>query len=131
MQGEILYLSPTYPGSIHDRTICRQEELTIEKELNMLTDLGFQGYTSAQARIIMPHKKKRLSPLSEKQKQENQWISKIRVRIEHVLASVKSARIVSDVFRNRLYGRDDTVMLLACALHNLKQRAKTINLYSV
>lgn len=132
MQQEILYLSPTYPGSVHDKTICREEELAFEKEVSVFTDLGFQAYTSATARIIMPHKKKKSQPLSQKQKDNNLWISKIRVRIEHVLASVKSYRIVSDVFRCRLYGKEDRVMLIACALHNLKVKSKfLINHYSI
>ena len=124
MQREILYLSPTYPGSIHDKTICTQEDLVFEKEMSALTDLGFQGYPSATARIIMPHKKKKHQILSQQQKDSNTWISRVRVRIEHVLASVKSYRIVSDVFRYRLYGKDDYVMLIACALHNLKLKSK-------
>ena len=124
MQKEILYLSPTYPGSIHDKTICIEEELVFEKEVSVFTDLGFQAFSSATARIIMPHKKKKLQPLSLHQKETNKWISRVRVRIEHVLASVKSYKIVSDVFRCRLYGKEDNVMLIACALHNLKLKSK-------
>ena len=124
MQGDILYLSPTYPGSVHDITICKQEELTIDKEVTMLTDLGFLGFTSAVARVIMPKKKTKKNPLSQNDLDKNRWISKVRVRIEHVLASVKSYRMVSDVFRCRRYGKDDTAMLISCALHNLKLKSK-------
>ena len=38
MQGQILYLSQTYPESVHDHTICKEEELVFEKELTVLTD---------------------------------------------------------------------------------------------
>ncbi len=124
MQGQILYLSNTYPGSVHDRTICKEEELVFEKELTVLTDLGFLGYTSPTARIIMPKKKSKYRPISEQEEIANKWISKIRVRIEHVLASVKSYRVVSDVYRSRLYGKEDNAMVIACAIHNLKLKSK-------
>lgn len=124
MLGKVLYLSDTYPGSVHDRTICKEEELIFEKELMVLTDLGFLGYTSPTARIIMPKKKSKYHPISPEEEIANKWISKVRVRIEHVLASIKSYRIVSDVFRCRLYGKEDNAMVIACAIHNLKLKSK-------
>jgi hypothetical protein len=124
MNGEILYLSPTYAGSVHDKKICDREELTFFKKLQVITDLGFLGLSSETAHIIMPYKEKKNQKLSDEQEQHNRWVSKIRVRIEHTIASIKIFRKVKETFRGRLYMREDTVMLVACALHNLKLNHK-------
>lgn len=125
MTGEILYLSPTYQGKVHDRKICEEENLTFFKKLNVFMDLGFLGVTSDSAQIIIPYREKRnQTPLSTEEQKHNKWLSKIRARIEHVIASVKIFRKVKEIFRGRLFKREDTVMLIACALHNLKLKNK-------
>jgi len=42
------------------------------------------------------------------------------VRIEHAIAGVKICRITKDQFRNTAAGLSDTVMEIACGLHNLR-----------
>ena len=70
-------------------------------------------------------KKKQVRPISEQEEIANKWISKIRVRIEHVLVSVKSYRVVSDLFRSRLFRKEDIAMVIACAIHNLNLKSKS------
>jgi len=41
MDGEVIYLSPTYSGSVHDKKICNLENLTFSKKLQVFVDLGF------------------------------------------------------------------------------------------
>lgn len=124
MKGEILYLSPTYPGSVHDKSICDNEELSFFKKLPVIVDLGFLGLSSDIAHIIIPYKNKKNKILTIEQKEFNKWVSKIRVKIEHIIASVKIFRKVKEKFRGRLYAREDIIMLIACALHNLKLYVK-------
>jgi hypothetical protein len=124
MNSEILYLSPTYAGSVHDKSICNEENLQFYKQLQVLVDLGFLGLKSSVAQIIIPHKQKKNQKLNQTQEEHNKWVSKIRVKIEHTIASIKNFRKVKEKFRGRLYAREDTVMLVACALHNLKLRIK-------
>jgi len=124
MTNEILYLSPTYPGSVHDKRICDEESLLFTKSMPVLVDLGFKGLSSENAQIIMPYKHKKNQNLSEEQQSFNKWVSKVRVKIEHIIAGVKIFRKVKEKFRGRLFAREDTVMLIACALHNLKLRVK-------
>lgn len=124
MNGEVIYLSPTYSGSIHDKGVCNQEKLTFTKKVQVFVDLGFLGLTSGTAKIIIPHKKKKNQNLSNDQEQYNKWVSKIRVRIEHTIASIKIFRKVKEKFRGRLFAREDIVMLVACGLHNLKLKIK-------
>jgi len=124
MTGDILYLSPTYAGSVHDKSICDQEQLLFSKSIPVIVDLGFKGLTSEKAQIIMPYKHKKNQNLSDEQQVYNKWISRVRVKIEHIIASVKIFRKVKEKFRGRLFAREDTVMLVACSLHNLKLRVK-------
>ncbi len=124
MAGEILYLSPTYGGSIHDKKICDLEQIEFLKKTMVMTDLGFIGLSSETAQIIMPHKRKKNQILNEQQEKWNKWVSKIRVKVEHIIASVKIFRKVKEKFRGRLFAREDRVMLVACGLHNLKLKVK-------
>ena len=120
MEKKILYLSPTYGGRVHDKAMCTNDELTITQEVNLFIDLGFQGFASEKAKVIIPHKQKRNSELTQEQKQENQIIGKARVAIEHMIGGIKISRIVNDKYRGRMMHREDTVMLIACGLYNLK-----------
>jgi hypothetical protein len=42
------------------------------------------------------------------------------VRVEHALAGVKRCRAVKDVLRNTAAGVSDSVMEVACGLHNVR-----------
>jgi hypothetical protein len=124
MNGEVLYLSPTYGGSIHDKKICDLEQIEFLKQTRVLVDLGFKGLSSLVAQIVMPYKKKKNQELNAQQQEANTWVSKIRVKVEHIIASIKIFRKVKEKFRGRLYNREDRVMLIACGLHNLKLKVK-------
>jgi len=50
----------------------------------------------------------------------NNIISGTRISVENTIAGVKRCRIVKDVFRNTKEGFSDSVMEVACALHNLR-----------
>ena len=63
-----------------------------------------------------PHGKE----LTEREKENNRKLSKIRVKVEHALSGVKRSRIVKDVFRNTKDNFSDLVMVIACSLHNVR-----------
>lgn len=126
MDKEILYLSPTYAGSVHDKKICELEQIEFSKKAMVMVDLGFMGLSSQTARIVMPHKRGKNQDLDQHQREANKWISKVRVKVEHVIGGVKIFRKVKEKFRGRLYAREDRVMLVACALYNLKLKAKLL-----
>jgi hypothetical protein len=54
----------------------------------------------------------------------NTLLSASRALVENVIAGVKRARIVKDVFRNTKDGFSDLVMDVACALHNLRMACR-------
>ena len=70
------------------------------------------------ALTFQPKKKPRGKDLGVADLFFNRLISSVRIRVEHVIASVKRCRIVKDVLRNTKDGFSDLVMRVACALHN-------------
>ena len=109
LNEKVLYLSPTYMGSVHDKKICDLEQIEFLKKVMVFTDLGFLGLSSETAQIVMPHKRKKNQKLSEQQEQWNKWVSKIRVKVEHIIASIKISRKVKEKFRGRLFNREDAL----------------------
>lgn len=119
-QNRILYLSATVAGSMHDKAVADEMELQFLPEQCLLMDLGFVGYEPEGAQTLLPIKKPRHRELSQVDKCYNRLLASVRVKIEHVMASVKRIRIVKD--KIRLHGEKirDQVMLIACGLHNLR-----------
>jgi hypothetical protein len=83
-------------------------------------DLGFQGCTIAGNTIAQPKKKPRGGALTPEEKVENRRIASLRIRIEHVIGSVKRYRIVKDKLRLWREHIRDQVMAICCGLHNFR-----------
>ena len=62
------------------------------------------------------------SPEVEPLPAENQWISHIRVLVEHSIGGVKVYRIVHEVIRHWCPYIRDQVMAICCGLYNLRLR---------
>ena len=88
----------------------------------MLQDLGFVGFSLDDVQITMPHNKPRGQELTEAQKAENQVISHRRVRVEHIICSIKRCRIVKDTIRLWKDTARDLAMAICCGLHNFRLR---------
>jgi DDE superfamily endonuclease len=120
-----LFLSATYGGSVHDKTIVDEEEWSFPIGIVLHQDLGFQGHAPKGVVVQMPHKKPRKGELTKKQKLENKQKAAVRVKIEHIIGKVKVYRVVKDTIRLWKQGIKDRVMEIACALHNFKHSYKT------
>ena len=57
MIKKILYLSPTYEGRIHDKTICDEEQIEFDLPVGLWVDLGFIGLMPDNADVKIPVKK--------------------------------------------------------------------------
>lgn len=123
----ILYLSATVAGSIHDKALADEMELTFLPQQSLLLDLGFMGYHPEGAQTILPFKKPAKGRLSEYDKLYNQLLASIRVKIEHVMAGVKRIRIVKDKIRLHHDDVRDQLMLIACGLHNLRMLHRNLS----
>ena len=118
-KGQVLYLSPTVEGSLHDKALANELELEFIAGQPLLVDLGFMGYKPKDARMFLPEKKPRKGQLSDHQMAYNKLLASIRVSVEHVMSGVKRLRIVKDKIRLKRNQIRDQVMLIACGLHNL------------
>jgi len=58
--------------------------------------------------------------LTDKEKENNRKLSKVRVKVEHAISGIKRCRIVKDVLRNTKDNFSDLVMVIACGLHNYR-----------
>jgi hypothetical protein len=119
----ILFVSRSFPGRIHDKTIA-DTEYTIPAGYTLLQDTGYQGYRPEGVEIIQPQKKPRGKELTEEQKSVNRQISSFRVRVEHAIGGVKRYRIVKDECRLRKNNFVDHVFLGCAALHNFRLKTR-------
>lgn len=120
----ILYLSETYEGSVHDKKIADEADITFEQTIHLLQDTGFQGFKPKNAIIQQPEKKKRIAALTTGQKHENRKKASQRVVVEHAINQVKVWRIVKDKIRSCRHKLRDDVMLIASGLSNFKIKLK-------
>ena len=118
----MLLLSETYAGSTHDQRMADATPDPWPAGSRLLQDLGFLAFTLDRVEIIMPTRKPRGRQLTRAQKAANRRIARRRVRIEHVISSVKRCRMVHDICRLRKAGVRDLVMEICCALHNFRVR---------
>ena len=107
-------------GKKHDKKIADESEYRLPKGSILLQDTGFQGFSIQDVLILQPAKKPKGKKITLEQKVINCGISKIRIRVEHVISGIKRYRIVKDKCRNWIKGFTDLVMVIACGLHNLR-----------
>jgi hypothetical protein len=119
----ICYVSPTYEGKRHDKSISDEECLTYPENTKMLLDLGYIGYKVPNLTVILPHKKPHKTELSLEQKEQNTKHSQERVCNEHTMKGIKRLRIVKDILRLDSYIYADKLFLNACSLHNFRVKS--------
>lgn len=120
--GQIIFLSATYAGRVHDKRIADEAGYQLPEGSVLGQDTGFQGFILPGVVILQPKKRPPHGTLTADEKAENQWISHIRVLVEHSIAGVKVYRIVHDVIRHWCSDIRDQVMEVCCGLYNLRLR---------
>jgi len=120
--GRIVFLSATYAGKAHDKRIADEAEYMLPEGSILAQDSGFQGFSLPGVITLQPKKKPKGGTLSADEKADNQWISHIRVLVEHSIGGVKVYRIVHDVIRHWCPYIRDQVMAICCGLYNLRLR---------
>jgi hypothetical protein len=125
-EQQILYLSDTVEGSMHDKALADEMQLSFPAGGVLMQDLGFLGYAPDKVKVVMPEKKPKGQQLSSEDKAFNQLVSSMRVTVEHAISGIKRLRIVQDKIRLRIEDIHDRVMLIACGLHNLRIRYRNL-----
>ena len=103
--GEICYVSKCHGGRTHDFKLHKQSE-PLPRGVRIYADAGYQGLRKLCKSAATPYKKRRKRPLTERQKQYNYILRKLRIKVEHTFAKVKKFRILSDKYRNKLVGHN-------------------------
>lgn len=116
----ILFLTTTVEGKRHDKKLADESGYILPKGSSLLQDTGFQGFSLDDVAILQPKKKPKGQPLSDLDKSVNQWLSSLRIRMEHAIGGVQRLRIVKDKIRNWKQGFRDSIMEICCALHNFR-----------
>lgn len=124
-KGKVLYLSATYAGSVHDKTIVDAEGWQFPEGIVLHQDLGFKGHCPKGVVIMQPHKKPRTTELTAEQKRDNKQKASLRGKVEHAIGRVKIYRILKARIRLYKQGSKDLVMELGCGLNNFKLAYKT------
>ena len=116
----ICFLSATYEGKWHDKGLADEEDYILPIGSHLYQDMGFQGFTVVGVIIKQPKKKSKNGELTEEEKEQNRAISRIRVRVEHVISSIKRYRIAKDKLRLWREHIHDMVIETCCGLHNFR-----------
>ena len=119
-QAKICLLTPTCEGKKHDKRVSDEADIRLPESSILYQDTGFQGFALDGVSIVQPKKKPRGKELTAEEKARNSEIARIRIRVEHAIASVKRYRIVKDKLRNWKQGFRDQVMETCCGLHNFR-----------
>ncbi len=127
--GRVHFLSDTYEGSMHDKAIADETPYPMPVGSDLLQDLGFQGFMLDGVHIIQPEKKRAGHAVSDEQKATNRFVAHCRVRMEHIICSIKRCRILKDTIRLWSESVRDTVMAIGCGLHNFRIRLNPWDLY--
>ena len=122
--AEVLFVSPTYEGKVHDKKISDELDLTLPVGTTIYQDTGFQGYKPGgeDIKVMMPTKKPRKKEFTEEQKENNRKISSVRVRVEHSIGGIKRIRILKEKIRHQKSEFRERLFLIGCGLHNFRLR---------
>jgi hypothetical protein len=95
-RGELLAISAGHRGPASDKTIY--VESSVRKQFPKAAKQADKGYHGAKD-IEMPHRKPRGGELTSEQREQNQQMASVRVRVEHGIRRVKAFKIVRENYR--------------------------------
>lgn len=115
----ILYISPTKAGSIHDKRILDKENILtkIPPDVSILADTGYQGIDKYHPHVLLPKKKSKHNPLSNDDRAMNRLISSYRILVENAIAGMKRYNCLVQPLRNKR-GIDDIFVRVCAGLWN-------------
>ena len=135
----ILILGKSKTGRRHDWRITERQQLLdhLPPDVTAWMDSGFIGADRVHPNSQICAKATKNHPLTKEKKQNNRVISAFRIPVEHANGGMKRMRSAADIWRNKIGGMDDHVMLIAAGLWNfylehteqaqLNQRLQAVN----
>jgi hypothetical protein len=119
-EKRILVLGKSKTGRRHDKRIAERQQLIeyIPEDVTAWMDSGFIGAERLHVNSQICAKATKNHPLSDKQKQNNRVISALRIPVEHAIGGMKRMNAAANIWRNKIGGMDDHVMLVSAGLWN-------------
>ncbi len=117
---EIIICVQQARGKTHDFKLFKRSKLPLNKKKKIKLDSGYQGIEKIHQNSDLPKKSSKLKPLTKKEKKENLRLSRIRVKVEHVIGKIKVFRIMAERYRNRRKYHD-LRMKLICGIINFER----------
>jgi transposase len=99
-KGRIVHVSKPRPGSVHDFTVFKGEP-PLPPDSRIFVDSGYQGIDKLHKEADFPYKASKNKPLDDDEKAYNRGLSRLRVKVEHIIGDLKTFRILSDRYRNK------------------------------
>jgi hypothetical protein len=87
-------------GRTHDFKLLKRSRLPFVSSQLCLADRGYQGFAKHHPGACTPTKKRRHQPLPKEEKEHNQTLARLRVKVEHVIRRLKIFCIFSGRYRN-------------------------------
>lgn len=117
---KILVLGKSKTGRRHDKRIAERQQHfdTIPPNVTTWMDSGFLGADKLHPNVQICFKATKNHPLTKGQKQHNRIVSHFRIPVEHAIGGIKRMNAAADIWRNRIPGLDDHVMLISAGLWN-------------
>lgn len=100
LKGQIVHVSKSRPGAIHDFALYKKEP-PLPRDSRAYADSGYQGLDKLHPLTELPFKASKNKPLEKGEKEYNQALSRIRVKVEHVFSQIKTFKIISERYRNK------------------------------
>ena len=116
----ILVLGKSKTGRRHDKRITERQQLLdyVPPDVTAWMDSGFIGIERIHTNSQICAKATKNRPLTDAQKRNNRVISAFRIPVEHAIGGMKRMNAAAEIWRNRLPGLDDQVMLISAGLWN-------------
>lgn len=117
---KILVLGRSKTGRRHDKRIAERQQLieNIPPDVTPWMDSGFVGADKLHPNAQICARATKNHPPSDAQKQNNRVISAFRIPVEHAIGGMKRMGAAADIWRNKIDGMDDQVMLVSAGLWN-------------
>ena len=81
LKGRIVHVSKPHPGSVHDFTVFKGEQLP-PKESRLFVDSGYQGIADIHSNADLPYKRSKNNTMDAEDKAYNTALSRLRIRVE-------------------------------------------------
>ena len=105
---------------MHDKLIADEDELIFPDAIQLFQDTGYQGFRPKNVNIVQPFKKPKNAELTGLKKWFNQYVSRIRICVEHAISGVKRCRVIKDKCRHFRQHFRDQVLNICVGLHNFR-----------